>query len=154
MADGVATVAGLDNVLSGELVLINNSVKGLALNIEKRYVKVVIFANEASVSQGDIAERTDSIVNVPVGMNLLGRIVDALGNPLDDAGDIEADGFSEVDVKAPGIITRKSVHEPMQAGITAIDAMVPVGRGQRELIIGDRQTGKTAIAIDTIINQY
>jgi proton translocating ATP synthase F1 alpha subunit len=152
MADGVATVAGLDNVLSGELVLINNSVKGLALNIEKRYVKVVIFANEASVSQGDIASRTDSIVNVPVGMNLLGRIVDALGNPLDDAGDIEADGFSEVDVKAPGIITRKSVHEPMQAGITAIDAMVPVGRGQRELIIGDRQTGKTTIAIDTIIN--
>jgi F-type H+/Na+-transporting ATPase subunit alpha len=118
MADGVATVAGLDTVLSGELVVINNNIKGLALNIEKRYVKVVIFANEASVSQGDLASRTASIVNVPVGVNLLGRIVDSLGNPLDDAGDIEADSFSEVDVKAPGIITRKSVHEPMQSGIT------------------------------------
>jgi len=139
-------------VLAGELVVINNNVKGLALNVEKRYVKVVIFANEASVSQGDIAERTISIVNVPVGMNLLGRVVDALGNPLDDAGDIEADNFAEVDVKAPGIIVRKSVHEPMQTGIVAIDSMIPVGRGQRELIIGDRQTGKTTIAVDTIIN--
>ena len=151
MADGVATIAGLENVLSGELVVIGN-VKGLALNIEKRYVKVVIFANESSVSQGDIAQRTDSIVNVPVGMNLLGRVVDALGNPLDDAGDIVADDFSTVDVKAPGIISRKSVHEPMQSGIMIIDSMVPVGRGQRELIIGDRQTGKTTIAVDTIIN--
>jgi len=152
MADGVATVAGLDNVLSGELVVLNSTIKGLALNIEKRYVKVVIFGNESSVSQGDIVERTASIVNVPVGVNLLGRIVDALGNPLDDAGDIEADGFADVDVKAPGIITRKSVHEPMQTGIIAVDSMVPIGRGQRELIIGDRQTGKTTIAIDTIIN--
>jgi proton translocating ATP synthase F1 alpha subunit len=152
MADGVATVAGLDHVLSGELLVINGNVKGLALNIEKRYVKVVIFASENSVSQGDIVERTDSIVSVPVGMNLLGRIVDALGNPLDDAGDIEADSFADVDVKAPGIIGRKSVHQPMQSGITSIDAMVPIGRGQRELIIGDRQTGKTTIAIDTIIN--
>lgn len=124
----------------------------MALNIEKRYVKVVIFANESSVAQGDLCERTSSIVNVPTGMDLLGRIVDALGNPLDDAGDIVADNFSEVDVKAPGIISRKSVHEPMQSGITAIDSMVPIGRGQRELIIGDRQTGKTTIAIDTIIN--
>jgi len=117
MADGVTTVAGLDTVLSGELVLINNVVKGLVLNIEKRYVKVVIFANEASFSQGDIAERTDSIVNVPVGINLVGRIVDALGNLLDAAGDSEADSFAEVDVKAPGIITRKLVHESMQAFI-------------------------------------
>src|SRR5689334_8579880 len=131
MADGVATVVGLDNVLAGELVVLNNTVKGLALNIEKRYVKVVIFGNESSISQGDVVQRTSSIVNVPVGMNLLGRIVDALGNPLDDAGDIEADHFAEVDIKAPGIITRKSVHEPMQSGIMAIDSMVPVGRGQR-----------------------
>jgi len=152
MADGVATVAGLDNVLAGELVVLNGSVKGLALNIEKRYVKVVIFGNEASVSQGDVVECTSSIVNVPVGMNLLGRIVDSLGNPLDDAGDIEADSFSEVDIKAPGIISRKSVHEPVSTGITAIDSMVPVGRGQRELCIGDRQTGKTTIAVDAIIN--
>jgi proton translocating ATP synthase F1 alpha subunit len=132
--------------------VLNSSVKGLALNIEKRFVKVVIFANEASVSQGDLVERTASIVSVPVGTNLLGRIVDALGNPLDDAGDIVADDFSEVDVKAPGIIGRKSVHQPMQSGITAIDSMVPIGRGQRELIIGDRQTGKTTIAVDTIIH--
>jgi len=152
MADGVATVAGLDNVLAGELVVLNGSIKGLALNIEKRYVKVVIFGNEASVSQGDVVECTSSIVNVPVGMNLLGRIVDSLGNPLDDAGDIEADSFSEVDIKAPGIISRKSVHEPVSTGITAIDSMVPVGRGQRELCIGDRQTGKTTIAVDAIIN--
>jgi len=126
MSDSVATVAVLDNVLSGKLVLINNAVKVLALNIEKRYVKVVIFANEVSVSQGDIAERTDSIVNVPVGMNLLGCIVDALGNPLDGAGDIEADFFAEVDVKAPGIITHKSVHEPMQAGISLLSHTVNV----------------------------
>jgi len=152
MADGVATVAGLDNVVSGELVVIDNNIKGLALNIEKRYVKVVIFANENAVEQGSIVERTLSIVSVPVGMGMLGRVVDALGNPLDDSGDIEADGFSDVDVKAPGIIGRKSVHEPMQAGITSVDAMVPIGRGQRELIIGDRQTGKTTIAIDAIIN--
>jgi len=152
MSDGVATVAGLDNVVSGELVVLNGSVKGLALNIEKRYVKVVIFANESYVAQGDIVERTESIVSVPVGVGMLGRVVDALGNPLDDAGDIEADSFSDVEVKAPGIISRKSVHQPMQSGITAIDAMVPIGRGQRELIIGDRQTGKTTIAIDAIIN--
>jgi len=153
MADGVATVAGLDYVLSGELLNIGSTgVKGLALNVEKRYVKVVIFAGESSVSQGDLVTRTDSIVSVPVGMELLGRIVDALGNPLDDNGDIVIDSFADVDVKAPGIIARKSVHEPMQSGITSIDAMVPVGRGQRELIIGDRQTGKTTIIIDTIIN--
>lgn len=152
MADGVATVAGLDNVLSGELVVLNNTVKGLALNIEKRYVKIVIFGNESSVSQGDIVSRTDTIVNVPVGTALLSRVVDALGNPVDDAGDILADDFADVDVKAPGIIARKSVHEPMQTGIISVDSMVPIGRGQRELIIGDRQTGKTTIAVDTLIN--
>jgi F-type H+/Na+-transporting ATPase subunit alpha len=153
MADGVATVAGLDYVLSGELLNIGNSgVKGLILNIEKRYVKVVIFAGESSVAQGDLVTRTSSIVSVPVGMGLLSRVVDALGNPLDDTGDLEIDSFSDVDVKAPGIITRKSVHEPMQSGITAIDIMVPIGRGQRELIIGDRQVGKTTIAVDAIIN--
>jgi F-type H+/Na+-transporting ATPase subunit alpha len=153
MADGVATVAGLDYVLSGELLNIGNSgVKGLILNIEKRYVKVVIFAGESSVIQGDLVTRTDSIVSVPVGVGLLSRIVDSLGNPLDDAGDLIVDGWSDVDVKAPGIIARKSVHEPMQSGITSIDAMVPVGRGQRELIIGDRQVGKTTIIVDAIIN--
>jgi F-type H+-transporting ATPase subunit alpha len=132
--------------------VLNSNVKGLALNIEKRFVKVVIFANEASVSQGDLVQRTQSIVSIPVGNDLLGRIVDSLGQPLDDAGDIMADNFSSVETKAPGIISRKSVHQPMQTGITAIDSMVPVGRGQRELIIGDRQVGKTTIAIDTIIN--
>ena len=152
MADGVAVVAGLDNVLSGEMLQFASGVRGLALNVERRYVKIVIFGSQTDVSQGDIVQRTASIVNVPIGFNLLGRIVDALGNPLDDAGDIEADSFADVDVKAPGIITRKSVHEPMSTGIIAVDAMVPIGRGQRELIIGDRQTGKTTIAVDTIIN--
>jgi proton translocating ATP synthase F1 alpha subunit len=152
MADGVAVVAGLDNVLSGEMLQFSSGVRGLALNVERRYVKIVIFGSQTEVAQGDIVQRTSSIVNVPIGFNLLGRIVDALGNPLDDAGDIEADSFADVDVKAPGIITRKSVHEPMSTGIIAVDAMVPIGRGQRELIIGDRQTGKTTIAVDTIIN--
>lgn len=152
MADGVATVHGLENVLAGELVTINKSVQGLALNLEKRYVRVVVFANEASVKQGDIVERTETIVSVPTGTELLGRIVDALGNPIDDVADIEVEDFNEVDIKAPGIITRKSVHEPVQTGITAIDSMIPIGRGQRELIIGDRQTGKTTIAVDAIMN--
>jgi proton translocating ATP synthase F1 alpha subunit len=152
MADGVAVVAGLDNVLSGEMLQFSSGVRGLALNVERRYVKIVIFGSQTDVSQGDVVQRTASIVNVPIGFNMLGRIVDALGNPLDDAGDIEADSFADVDVKAPGIITRKSVHEPMSTGIIAVDAMVPIGRGQRELIIGDRQTGKTTIAVDAIIN--
>ena len=129
MADGVATVEGLPNVLAGELVLINDTIQGLALNIEQRCVKIVVFAGEAAVQQGDTVLRTESIVSVPTGMNLLGRVVDALGNPIDDGIDIEADEFEEVDIKAPGIITRKSVHEPLQSGITAIDAMIPVGRG-------------------------
>lgn len=153
MADGVATVSGLHGVLAGELVAFGE-VQGLALNVEKRFVKVVIFAAENTVKQGDIVERTESIVNVPVGFELLGRVVDSLGNPMDGGDDINADDFSDVDIKAPGIITRKSVHQPLQTGILAVDAMIPIGRGQRELIIGDRQTGKTTIAIDTIINNH
>src|SRR6185437_15358071 len=154
MADGVATVSGLHGVLAGELVTFSNSIEGLALNVEKRYVKVVVFASENAIKQGDIVERTESIVNVPVGFELLGRVVDSLGNPLDGGDEINADDFSDVDIKAPGIITRKSVHQPLQTGILAVDAMIPIGRGQRELIIGDRQTGKTTIAVDTIINNH
>jgi F-type H+-transporting ATPase subunit alpha len=153
MADGVATVAGLQDVLAGELVSFGE-VQGLALNVEKRFVKVVVFASENTIKQGDIVERTESIVNVPVGFELLGRVVDSLGNPLDGGDEINADEYSDVDIKAPGIITRKSVHQPLQTGILAIDAMIPIGRGQRELIIGDRQTGKTTIAVDTIINNH
>jgi len=153
MADGVATVHGLENVLAGELVTLGSGgVQGLALNLERRSVKVVVFANEASVHQGDLVQRTEQIVSVPTGIELLGRIVDSLGNPIDDLSDILVSDFSVVDLKAPGIVTRKRVHEPLQTGITAIDAMIPIGRGQRELIIGDRQTGKTTIAIDTIMN--
>lgn len=154
MADGIATVSGLPGVLAGELLTLGSDVQGLALNVEKRFVKVVIFAAENTIKQGDIVERTESIVNVPVGFELLGRVVDSLGNPLDGGEEIIPDDFSDVDIKAPGIITRKSVHQPLQTGILAIDAMIPVGRGQRELIIGDRQTGKTTIAIDTIINNH
>jgi F-type H+-transporting ATPase subunit alpha len=153
VADGIATISGLQDVLAGELITVGSAnVQGLALNLESRQVRVVLFANEASVKQGDVAQRTQSIVSVPVGMEILGRVVDALGNPLDDLDDITVSEFSEVDVKAPGIITRKSVHEPLQTGIMAIDAMIPVGRGQRELIIGDRQVGKTTIAVDAIMN--
>lgn len=153
IADGIATINGLYNVAAGELVKINN-VSGIALNIEKRFVKVVIFASEDAVKQGDIATRSGSLINVPVGFNVLGRVVDSLGNSIDDGPAIIADAYADVDIKAPGIITRKSVHEPLQTGILAIDAMIPIGRGQRELIIGDRQTGKTTIAIDTIINNH
>jgi F-type H+-transporting ATPase subunit alpha len=153
VADGIATISGLQDVLAGELITVGSAnVQGLALNLESRQVRVVLFANEASVKQGDVAQRTQSIVSVPVGVEILGRVVDALGNPLDDLDDITVSEFSEVDVKAPGIITRKSVHEPLQTGIMAIDSMVPVGRGQRELIIGDRQVGKTTIAVDAILN--
>jgi F-type H+-transporting ATPase subunit alpha len=153
MADGVATVSGLHNVLAGELVTFGD-VQGLALNVEKRFVKVVVFASENSIKQGDLVERTESIVNVPVGFDMLGRVLDSLGNSVDGGDEIIADDFCDVDIKAPGIITRKSVNQPLQTGILAIDAMIPIGRGQRELIIGDRQTGKTTIAIDTIINNH
>lgn len=151
--DGVAIIYGLDNVQAGEMVEFASGVKGMALNLNTDSVGVVIFGDDRGVREGETVRRSKSIVNVPVGKGLLGRVVDALGNPIDGKGAIEADERSNVEVKAPGIVYRKSVHEPVQTGIKSIDALIPVGRGQRELIIGDRQTGKTAIALDTILNQ-
>src|ERR1700685_1378489 len=154
VGDGVARVYGLDNVRAGEMVEFNGGIKGMALNLEADNVGVVIFGDDRSIKEGDTVKRTGAIVEVPVGRGLLGRVVDGLGNPIDGKGDIT--NIAErrrVDVKAPGIIPRKSVHEPVQTGLNAIDSLIPIGRGQRELIIGDRQTGKTAIAIDAIINQ-
>lgn len=153
VGDGVAKVYGIDNVKAGEMVEFSSGAKGLALNLETDAVGVVVMGGEASVKQGDSVKRTGEILQVPVGRGLLGRVVDALGNPIDGKGEIASKLTSKMEIKAPGIIARKSVHEPMQTGIKAIDALIPIGRGQRELIIGDRQTGKTAIAIDTIINQ-
>jgi len=153
VGDGIARVYGLDKVQAGETVEFPNGIKGMALNLETDNVGVVIFGDDRSIKEGDIVKRTGAIVEVPVGKGLLGRVVDALGNPIDGKGPIVADRRARVDVKAPGIIPRKSVHEPMQTGIKAIDALIPIGRGQRELVIGDRQTGKTAILLDTIINQ-
>lgn len=153
VGDGIARVYGLDNVEAGEMVEFPGGVKGMALNLEQDNVGVVIFGSDREIKEGDTVKRTNSIVDVPVGKGLLGRVVDPLGNPIDGKGPIEATERRRVDVKAPGILPRKSVHEPMQTGIKAIDALIPVGRGQRELIIGDRQTGKTAVAIDTILNQ-
>ena len=153
VGDGVARVYGLDNVKAGEMVEFSNGIKGMALNLETDNVGVVIFGDDRDIKEGDIVRQTGEIVSVPVGKGLLGRVVDGLGNPIDGKGPIKSEETRRVDVKAPGIIARKSVHEPMQTGIKALDALVPVGRGQRELIIGDRQTGKTAIAIDTILNQ-
>ena len=153
VGDGVARVHGLDNVQAGELVEFSGGVKGMALNLETDNVGVVIFGEDRGINEGDVVKRTGSIVDVPVGKGLLGRVVDGLGNPIDGKGPIEGEARSRVEVKAPGIIPRQSVHEPMQTGLKALDSLVPVGRGQRELIIGDRQTGKTAVAIDTIINQ-
>lgn len=153
VGDGIAKVYGIDNVQAGEMVEFASGVKGLALNLESDMVGVVIMGDEASVRQGDKVKRTGDILQTPVGPAMIGRVVDALGHPIDGKGDIVTKDFSRVEVKAPGIIDRKSVHEPVQTGIKAIDALIPIGRGQRELIIGDRQTGKTAIAIDTIINQ-
>jgi F-type H+-transporting ATPase subunit alpha len=153
VGDGVARVYGLDKVRAGEMVEFPGGIKGMALNLEMDNVGVVIFGSDRDIKEGDIVRRTGEIVQVPVGKELLGRVVDALGNPIDGKGPIKASQFSRVEVKAPGIVPRKSVHEPMQTGIKALDALVPVGRGQRELIIGDRQTGKTAVAIDTILNQ-
>lgn len=153
VGDGVARVYGLDQVRAGEMVEFPGGIKGMALNLEADNVGVVIFGNDRDIKEGDIVRRTGEIVQVPVGRELLGRVVDALGNPIDGKGPLNAKEFRRVEVKAPGIIPRKSVHEPMQSGLKAIDALVPVGRGQRELIIGDRQTGKTAVAIDTILNQ-
>ncbi len=153
VGDGIARVYGLDNVKAGEMVEFANGVKGMALNLEADNVGVVIFGEDRNIKEGDTVKRTQSIVDVPVGKGLLGRVVDPLGNPIDGKGPIVADERRVVDVKAPGILPRKSVHEPVQTGIKAIDSMVPVGRGQRELVIGDRQTGKTAICIDAILNQ-
>ena len=154
VGDGIARVFGLSNVMSGELVEFPGAgIKGMALNLETDNVGVVIFGDDREVREGDTVTRTGSIVDVPVGKALLGRVVDGLGNPIDGKGPIETTERRIVETKAPGIIPRKSVHEPMQTGIKAIDTLIPIGRGQRELIIGDRQTGKTAVIIDTIINQ-
>ncbi|MGE0408533.1 MAG: F0F1 ATP synthase subunit alpha [Amphiplicatus sp.] len=153
VGDGIARVYGLDECQAGEMVEFANGVKGMALNLEADNVGVVIFGEDREIKEGDTVRRTKAIVDVPVGKGLLGRVVDPLGNPIDGKGPIEAAERRIVDVKAPGILPRKSVHEPMQTGIKAIDAMIPIGRGQRELVIGDRQTGKTAICVDAILNQ-
>ncbi|OYY65400.1 F0F1 ATP synthase subunit alpha [Sphingomonas sp. 28-62-11] len=153
VGDGIARIHGLDNVQAGEMVEFSNGVQGMALNLEADNVGVVIFGSDSQIKEGDVVKRTGTIVDVPIGKGLLGRVVDGLGNPIDGKGPIVSDQRSRVEVKAPGIIPRTSVHEPVQTGLKAIDALVPVGRGQRELIIGDRQTGKTAVAIDTFINQ-
>ncbi|MBX6367936.1 MAG: F0F1 ATP synthase subunit alpha [Rhodospirillales bacterium] len=153
VGDGIARVYGLDKVQAGEMVEFPNGMKGMALNLETDNVGVVIFGDDSGIREGDTVKRTGSIVDVPVGRGLLGRVVDALGNPIDGKGPLTDVTRARVEVKAPGIIPRKSVHEPVQTGLKAIDALVPIGRGQRELIIGDRQTGKTAVAVDTFINQ-
>ncbi|MCW0234844.1 MAG: F0F1 ATP synthase subunit alpha, partial [Ferrovibrio sp.] len=153
IGDGIARVHGLDKVQAGEMVEFPGGVKGMALNLETDNVGVVIFGDDRGIKEGDTVKRTGAIVDVPVGKGLLGRVVDALGNPIDGKGPLKDVTRARVEVKAPGIIPRKSVHEPMQTGLKALDALVPVGRGQRELIIGDRQTGKTAVAIDAILNQ-
>jgi F-type H+-transporting ATPase subunit alpha len=153
VGDGIARIYGLDNVQAGEMVQFDGDIKGMALNLEADNVGVVIFGNDSAIREGDTCRRTGTIVDVPVGKGLLGRVVDGLGNPIDGKGPIEGAERRRVEVKAPGIIPRKSVHEPVQTGLKALDALVPVGRGQRELIIGDRQTGKSAVALDTFINQ-
>ncbi|WP_184043569.1 F0F1 ATP synthase subunit alpha [Roseospira visakhapatnamensis] len=153
VGDGIARIHGLDNVQAGEMVEFPGGIKGMALNLEDDNVGAVVFGEDTSIKEGDIVKRTESIVDVPVGMGLLGRVVDGLGNPIDGLGPVTDVERARADVKAPGIVPRKSVHEPVQTGIKAIDALIPIGRGQRELIIGDRQTGKTAIILDTILNQ-
>ena len=153
VGDGIARVYGLDNVQAGEMVEFENGTRGMALNLETDNVGIVIFGADREIKEGQTVKRTRAIVDVPIGKGLLGRVVDALGNPIDGKGPIQAEARARVDVKAPGIIPRKSVHEPMATGLKAVDALIPIGRGQRELIIGDRQTGKTALALDTILNQ-
>lgn len=153
VGDGIARVYGLNNIQAGEMVEFSTGVKGMALNLESENVGIVVFGSDTAIKEGDIVKRTGSIVDVPIGKELLGRTVDALGVPIDGKGPLGTKARRRVEVKAPGIIARKSVHEPMQTGLKAVDSLVPIGRGQRELIIGDRQTGKTAIAIDAIINQ-
>jgi len=153
VGDGIARVYGLDNIEAGEMVEFPGEIKGMALNLEEDNVGVVIFGDDTDIKEGDTVKRTGAIVEVPIGKELLGRVVDALGNPIDGKGPINSSESKRVDIKAPGIIPRKSVNEPMQTGLKAIDSLIPIGRGQRELIIGDRQTGKTAIAVDAILNQ-
>ncbi len=153
VGDGIARVYGLDNVQAGEMVEFPGKIKGMALNLEDDNVGVVIFGSDKSIKEGDVVRRTKSIVEVPTGKSLLGRVVDGLGNPIDGKGPLKDTEMRRAELKAPGIIPRKSVHEPMQTGIKAIDSLIPIGRGQRELIIGDRQTGKTAVIVDTILNQ-
>ncbi|MGB0087375.1 MAG: F0F1 ATP synthase subunit alpha [Rhodomicrobiaceae bacterium] len=153
IGDGIARVYGLDNVQAGEMVEFPHGIRGMALNLEIDNVGIVVFSEDREIKEGDTVKRTGNIVEVQVGKGLLGRVVDGLGNPIDGRGPIEGAELRRVDVKAPGILPRKSVHEPMQTGLKAIDALIPIGRGQRELIIGDRQTGKTAIALDTMLNQ-
>ena len=153
VGDGIARVYGLDQVQAGELVEFPSGIKGMTLNLEKDNVGISIFGDDTGIKEGDTVKRTGDIVDIPVGKLLLGRVVDALGNPIDGKGPIQAKERRRVELKAPGIIPRQSVKEPMQTGIKALDGLVPIGRGQRELIIGDRQTGKTAVAVDTIINQ-
>ena len=153
VGDGIARVYGLDNIQAGEMVEFPGGIRGMALNLETDNVGCVIFGSDRDIKEGDTVKRTKSIVDVPVGNGLLGRVVDGLGNPIDGKGPIESTERRIADQKAPGIIPRKGVHEPMATGLKAVDAMIPVGRGQRELIIGDRQTGKTAVALDTILNQ-
>ncbi|WP_226779679.1 F0F1 ATP synthase subunit alpha [Oceaniglobus trochenteri] len=153
VGDGIARVHGLDNIQAGEMVEFPGGIQGMALNLESDNVGIVIFGSDRDIKEGDVVKRTNSIVDVPAGDALLGRVVDGLGNPIDGKGPIEATERRVADSKAPGIIPRKSVHEPMPTGLKSIDAMIPIGRGQRELIIGDRQTGKTAVALDTILNQ-
>eukprot|EP01015_Nassula_variabilis_P002192 TRINITY_DN1119_c0_g1_i2.p1 TRINITY_DN1119_c0_g1~~TRINITY_DN1119_c0_g1_i2.p1 ORF type:complete len:582 (+),score=194.51 TRINITY_DN1119_c0_g1_i2:2-1747(+) len=153
IGDGIARVFGLTKVQAGEMVEFSSGVRGMALNLETDNVGIVVLGNDREIQEGDVVKRTGSIVDVPIGMELLGRVLDSLGNPIDGKGPIKSTQRQRIEIKAPGIIPRKSVHEPMQTGLKAVDALVPIGRGQRELIIGDRQTGKTAIAIDTIINQ-
>jgi len=153
IGDGIARVYGLKNCQAEEMVEFSSGLKGMALNLEPDNVGVVVFGNDKLISEGDIVKRTGSIVDVPIGDQLLGRVVDALGNPIDGKGPLATTERARVGLKAPGIIPRMSVKDPMQTGIKAVDSLVPIGRGQRELIIGDRQTGKTAVAIDTIINQ-
>ena len=153
VGDGIARVYGLDNIQAGEMVEFPGGIRGMALNLEADNVGIVIFGSDRDIKEGDTVKRTKAIVDVPVGDELLGRVVDGLGNPIDGKGPIKTANRSIADVKAPGIIPRKSVHEPMATGLKAVDSMIPIGRGQRELIIGDRQTGKTAVALDAILNQ-
>ena len=153
VGDGIAQVYGLNEIQAGEMVLFANGVKGMALNLENENVGIVVFGGDTAIKEGDLVKRTGSIVDVPAGKAMLGRVVDAMGVPIDGRGALSDHEQRRVEVKAPGILERKSVHEPMQTGLKAVDSLVPIGRGQRELLIGDRQTGKTTIAIDTILNQ-